>query len=59
MKKESDLDGVKAIAKALLMTDICKTIFTGYRPTPVYLYWFCCNSDRKTHRLSTDRYNTK
>lgn len=28
MKKESDLDGVKAIAKALLMTDICKTPYS-------------------------------
>lgn len=28
MKKESDLDGVKAIAKALLMTDICTTPYS-------------------------------
>ena len=28
MKKESDLDGVKSIAKALLMTDICTTPYS-------------------------------
>lgn len=32
MKKESDLDGVKTIAKALLMTDIC---ITPYSPVIV------------------------